>query len=267
MNSLPKGDADIAQVAALIGDRARARVLMALVDGRALPASVLAAEAGVAASTISEHLSRLLDAKLLTAERQGRSRYFSLPDPSVAEALARIAPPKPIRSLRQGTHAHALRRARTCYNHLAGRLGVALMAGLLDRGILTGGDGEHHPDTAEHDRLSAPGADRTYRLSPTGRQDLTDFGLDLAEVERHRPAIRYCLDWSEQRHHLAGPLGSALTHRLLDLGWVRRTNQRRAVLLTEPGKRGLYKSFGLYEHWEHGTGPCPTAETGRELHA
>jgi len=113
-----------------MGEPARARVLMALVDGRALSASVLAAEAGMAASTISEHLAQLVDAGLLTAERHGRSRYFRLAGPEVAEvleALARIAPTQPVRSLRQGTRANALRRARTCYNHLAGQLGVALM--------------------------------------------------------------------------------------------------------------------------------------------
>ena len=170
--SAPAGDADVARTAALIGDRARARVLMALADGRALPASVLAAEAGVTASTISEHLAQLVAAKLLTAQRQGRARYFRLADPSVAEALetiARISAPEPIRSLRQGTRAHALRRARTCYNHLAGRLGVTVMTALLDQGLLRGGDGRHHPEGVEADRLAAPGTDRTYRLTPHGR--------------------------------------------------------------------------------------------------
>lgn len=247
------GDADIARVAALIGDRARARVLMALADGRALPARVLAAEADVSASTISEHLARLTDAKLLTAERQGRARYFRLAGPSVAEALeaiARISPPEPIRSLRQGTHAHALRRARTCYNHLAGRLGVAVMAALIEGGLLAGGDGHHHPDPTSHDRLSAPGHDVTYRLTAPGHRNLAAFGLDLDAVCRHRPAIRYCLDWSEQRHHLAGPLGTALTARLLDLDWIQRTNRRRAVVLTDHGQRGLHDTFGVPEHWD-----------------
>ena len=118
---------------------------MALADGRALPAGVLATEAGVAASTVSEHLRRLLDADLVTAQPQGRTRYYRLAGPSVAaalEAIAGISPPQPIRSLRQGTHAHALRYARTCYGHLAGRLGVTLMAALLVDDVLTGGDGE-----------------------------------------------------------------------------------------------------------------------------
>ncbi len=177
------GDADVARIATLIGNRARARVLMALADGRALPASVLAAEAGVAASTISEHLTRLVDSQLLTAERSGRHRYFRLADASVAralEAIAEIAPPEPIRSLRQGTRAAALRRARTCYQHLAGRLGVTVMAALLDAGVLLGSDGRHHRHTDGRDRPTAAGTDITYRLTHAGHGQLTDFGLDIA---------------------------------------------------------------------------------------
>jgi hypothetical protein len=218
-----------------------------LLDGRSLAASVLAAEAGVSASTISEHLTRLVDAGLLSAERQGRSRFFRLAGPDVAEALeaiARIAPPQPIRSLRQGTHAHALRAARTCYNHLAGRLGVALMSALLEAGLLSGGDGLHHPDIAVGDRLSAPGTAIDYGLTSRGSRQLAGFGLDLDEVFSHRPAIRYCLDWSEQRHHLAGPLGTALTDRLFELEWIRR-GRRRAVQLTGEGRRGLSDEFGV----------------------
>jgi DNA-binding transcriptional ArsR family regulator len=249
----PAGDADVAPIAALIGDRARARVLMTLLDGRSLPSGVLATEAGVAASTMSEHLARLLDAGLVTAERQGRARYFRLAGPAVAhalEALARLAPPEPVRSLRQGTRAHALRRARTCYNHLAGWLGVELMTALIECGLLTGGDGHHHRDRADADRLSAPGRDITYRLSPRGRRALTDFGLDVDGVMRQRPTIRYCIDWSEQRHHLAGPLGAALTSRLFELDWIRHTTQRRAVRLTNHGQRGLHDTFGLPQHWD-----------------
>jgi DNA-binding transcriptional ArsR family regulator len=127
-----RGDADIAPMGALIGDPTRARVLMALTDGRALPASRLAAEAGVAPSTVSEHLARLLAAGLVTMHPEGRSRFYRLPSAEVAEALealARISPDQPIRSLRQGSHARALREARTCYNHLAGRLGARHRAG------------------------------------------------------------------------------------------------------------------------------------------
>jgi DNA-binding transcriptional ArsR family regulator len=247
------GDADIASVAALIGERARARVMLALLDGRALPAGVLAAEAGVAASTASEHLAQLVDAGLLTVTRQGRSRYFRLAGPPVAEALealARISAPEPIRSLRQGTRAHALRRARTCYNHLAGRLGVAVMSAMLDQDLLVGGDGRHRPDEAAADRLAAPGTDLTYRLTTQRREILSDFGLDLVVLSRSKPMIRYCVDWSEQRHHLAGTLGAALTRRLFDLDWIRHINQRRAVVLTDAGRQGLNETFGVPENWD-----------------
>lgn len=237
----------------MIGERARARVLMALLDGRALPAGVLAAEAEIAASTASEHLARLVAAGLLTVERQGRARYFRLAGPAVAEALealARISPPEPIRSLRQGTRAHALRRARTCYNHLAGRLGVAVMSAMLDEDLLTGGDGRYHPEEAGTDRLSAPGTDLTYRLTPRGREALGAFGIDLAALGRQEPMIRYCVDWSEQRHHLGGALGAALARRMFDLDWIRRIDQRRAVVLTDTGRQGLTRTFGVPEDWD-----------------
>ena len=167
----------------------------------------------MSASTISEHLTRLVDAGLLTAQREGRSRFFRLAGPDVAEALeaiARIAPPEPVRSLRQGTHAHALRRARTCYNHLAGRLGVALMAACSIAGCW-----RRRRAAPSGMRPTATACRRPEEPSTTGsplaeRRQLAAFGLDLEEVMLHRPAIRYCLDWSEQCHHLGGPLGTAL---------------------------------------------------------
>ena len=146
------GDADIAAVAEVLADRSRSRMLMALDGGRALPASRLAAEAGVAPSTGSAHLSRLVAAGMLTVEAHGRHRYYRLAGPHVAElleAIARVAPAMTVQSLREGTKAEAVRRARTCYDHLAGRLGVALMGALLDCGALAGGDGAFDPGRAE----------------------------------------------------------------------------------------------------------------------
>ncbi|GHJ28947.1 MULTISPECIES: ArsR/SmtB family transcription factor [Streptomyces] len=241
-------DADIARAAAAIADPSRARVLQALVEGRALPASVLATEAGVSASTVSGHLAKLLDAGVVRVERHGRHRYYRLSGPAVAEAieaLARIAPPLPVTSLRQSTHAHALRRARTCYDHVAGALGVALMAALLERGILEGGDGHYDPAAAKGDRLSAPGNDTTYRLTAPGRAELAAFGVDADGLPGRRPLIRYCVDWTEQRHHLAGALGAAVTDRLFELGWIRRGTRRRVVDLTDAGRTGLERTFGV----------------------
>ncbi len=238
------GDADIAPVAALAADRARARILLTLGDGRALPASALADEAGVAASTASEHLSKLVQGGLLNVERHGRHRYFRVASAEVGElieALARLAGPAPVRSLRQGTRAAAVRNARTCYDHLGGRLATALMSALLQRGWLSGGDGLF----AEGDRLSAPGSDVDYRLTADGHEALTQFGIDFPGLPRRRPLIRYCVDWSEQRHHLAGSLGAALCTRLFELGWIRRAPRGRAVLVTPKGAAGLKRAFGV----------------------
>jgi DNA-binding transcriptional ArsR family regulator len=246
---MTQGDADLAAVGALIGDPARARVLQALGDGRELAASVLADEASVAASTISAHLSKLAAGGIVTSERRGRHRYFRLASPEVAhalEAMARIAPPEPVRSLREGTKAHALRVARTCYDHLAGRLGVALMSGLITNGVITGGDGRYDRDRANGDRPSAPGRDLDYRLSDGGARALTDIGVDVeSALAGPRAPIRYCVDWSEQDHHLAGALGAALTARTFELRWVERLPRTRAVLVTPEGRRGFAERLGV----------------------
>lgn len=260
------GDADISIPAALLADPSRARVLLALADGRALPASVLASEAGVAASTASEHLAKLTDAGMLSVERHGRHRYYRIASPEVVraiEALAQIAPQAPIKSLRQHTRAHALRRSRLCYDHLAGRLGVALMDALISQGALQGGDGTHHPDQAPTDRLSASGHDVDYRLTDSGATLLREFGIDLPVISaRRRPLIRYCLDWTEQRHHLAGALGAAVASRLLELDWLRRTPQHRAVRLTDTGRAGLRATFGI-EPGNHDTSKTENPQEDR----
>lgn len=243
------GDADISVPAALLGDPARSKVLLALADGRALPASRLAAEAGVAASTASEHLTKLCDAGMLGVEAHGRHRYYRISNPHVVaamEALARIAPTTPVRSLRAGTRANALRRSRLCYHHLAGRLGVALMGALIDRGALAGGDGRYHPQTETTDRLSAPGKDLDYQLTDTGEALLGELGIDTDMLRAaRRPMVRYCLDWTEQRHHLAGGLGAAVTARFFDVGWLRRADHHRAVRLTTTGADALRDTLGV----------------------
>jgi DNA-binding transcriptional ArsR family regulator len=243
------GDADLAKVGSLIGDPGRARVLQALADGRELPASVLADEAGVAPSTASAHLRKLAEGGLVVADRHGRHRYFRLAGPDVAralEALARIAPPATVRSLRAGTRAQAVRAARTCYDHLAGRLGVALMSGLLEHGLLTGGDGHHERARARADRPSAIGRDHDYRLTDAGARRLGELGVDVdGALAGPRTPIRYCVDWSEQDHHLSGALGAALAARLFELDWVARLPRTRAVRLTTDGRQGLADRLGV----------------------
>ncbi|MGH3166482.1 MAG: ArsR/SmtB family transcription factor [Trebonia sp.] len=239
------GDSDIAVIGALVADPARCRILLALDDGRALPASRLASEAGVSAPTASSHLRKLTEAGLLTVESHGRNRYYRLAGPVVArliEALQQLAPPVQVRSLRQGTRANALRIARTCYDHLAGRLGVELMAGMITAGYLEGGDGTFDPAAARQDQRAGYGHDVDYSLTDRGWRFVTDFGADLPA---RRPVIRYCVDWSEQRHHLAGGLGRALLDRLIDRDWIQRAPQSRLVQITSAGHAGLADAFGV----------------------
>jgi DNA-binding transcriptional ArsR family regulator len=242
------GDTDISPVAALLADPARGRILLALGDGRALAASVLADEAGVAPSTASAHLSKLVSGGLLTVERHGRHRYFRLSGPEIGElleTLSRLSGTRPIHSLRDGTKAKAVRYARTCYDHLAGVVGTGLMAALIEQGLLAGGDGVFDADAAERDHLSSPGFDYDYRITPDGIERLGEFGIDFDALPRRRPLIRYCVDWSEQRHHLAGSLGAAITQRMFELRWIRRAERSRAVHLTDAGRTGLHDQFGV----------------------
>ena len=236
------GDADVAPVAALMAEPARAAVLMALIDGRALAASTLAAEAGVAASTLSAHLARLVDGGLVSVEASGRHRYFRINRPEVAdalEALARLAPRRPIRSLRQGTHAEAIRPARTCYDHLAGRLGVALLDALVaDKTLRIESDSRGRLDP-----VLGAGRSRRYVLTRTGSERLAELGVTV-ETAGRRPLTRYCLDWSEQRPHLAGALGASLLSRFVELGWVAQA-ERRVVKVTDAGREGFATEMGV----------------------
>jgi DNA-binding transcriptional ArsR family regulator len=244
MDQTVLGEPDVATVASAFADARRARVLMALSDGRALPAGRLAEEAGVSASTISNHLAVLLNHRLVSVEQQGRHRYYRLATTEVEgvlEALARLAPRTPITSMRAGTRARAVRTARTCYRHLAGRAGVDLFQRLLGAAWAAGGDGRHHPE-ATGDRLSSPGRSEQYRLTSEGAEALAAWGVPRTVLSTER-ALRYCIDWTEQAHHLAGPLGTAITARLFDLGWVVRGDVPRSVRVTPKGEAGL-SAFG-----------------------
>ena len=241
------GDADIAAVAEVLADRSRCRILLALGDGRALPASHLATEAGIAPSTASAHLGRLVDASMLIVEPHGRHRYYRLAGAHVAdliEAIARVAPPTKVQSLRDGTRAEAVRRARTCYDHLAGRLGVAIMEAFLSEEILTDAGAALGTPRSQYDRFAAPGWDVSYELTDGGRLRLESVGIDCSAAPR-RPFVRYCVDWSEQRHHLAGVLGARVLSRAEDCRWIERRPGSRAVVLTELGAREMGSAFGL----------------------
>jgi DNA-binding transcriptional ArsR family regulator len=229
------GDVNIAAIGSVLSDPGRCRILAALSDGRALPASRLAMEAGIAPSTASVHLAKLVETGLLAVApappHHGRHRFFRLASDDVAdvlEAIARIAPLLPIRSLREGTRAAAMRHARTCYDHLAGKLGVALMDSLVAGGAVS-----------ESSSVLGLG---------DGSPALETLGIDVSAVQQQRgrrPLIRSCIDWSEQRPHLAGALGAALADRLFELDWVRRSSSSRAVHLTGAGIEGLQLHLGF----------------------
>lgn len=241
------GDVDFHVPAELIGHPARSAMLLALLDGRALPMSMLANEAGVSASTASAHLARLVDGDLLRVRQQGRHRYYALASPDVGEvleSLARLAPRRPVKSLRADSRQRALRFARSCYDHMAGHLGVALMGSLLAQGAVRGGDGTHHPAQARHDRLAARGKDIDYRFTDAGWA-LFDR-LDIVVPSTRRPLVGYCVDWTEQRHHLAGTVGAALLARFEQLDWVRRDRAKvRALRVTDAGRRGFAEHFDI----------------------
>jgi len=225
--------ADIAPVAALMADPARAAMLGGLLGGTQLSAGELSQLAGVSPATASAHLARLLDGGLVAVTRQGRHRYYRLAGHEVAtviEALAQISPVRPVRSLRQSQEAAALAQARTCYDHLAGQAGVELLDALLRAGVLNG---------------NGSGADVAYEVTAEGAERLAGFGVDVVQVRRSRRRFAgACLDWTQRRPHLNGALGAAVTGRLLELGWIERGPSRRAVKITGPGQDGLAATFG-----------------------
>jgi len=207
---------------------------------------VLADEAGVARSTASSHLAKLTEAGFLRVETHGRHRYYRLAGPQVGELLEKltqIAPARPVRSLRDGNRGSQLRAARTCYDHLAGRLGVGIMAHVLASGYLVGGDGQFRPEPASRDRVTGYGRDVEYSLTPAGWTFLNDVGIMIPDG--NRPLIRYCVDWSEQRHHLAGQLGRAIMDHFVAASWIRRRTVGRSVQVTPQGRVALAEIFHL----------------------
>jgi DNA-binding transcriptional ArsR family regulator len=221
-----KDGPNITNIAALIGDHARSEVLTALMSGMALTATELAEVAGVTKQTISGHLAKLVDAHLLAVESQGRHRYFRLADPDVAqllESLMSVAFRTGAVRLRSSPREPALRKARVCYDHLAGELGVAMYDQLAARGAFA---------------LDGGG----IALTDIGQHIVHELGIDTASLaSSRRPACRTCLDWSERRHHLAGTLGAALLDRFVELGWARRLPESRVMAFSPQGEGALRK--------------------------
>ncbi len=219
---------DIALIGSLIGDPARANMLTALTGGKALTATELAATAGITVQTASSHLSKLETGGLLTQRKQGRHRYFALADDDVGlmiEGLMGFAAYRGFTRHRTGPKDPALRKARVCYNHLAGDYGVRMLDSMLAEEVI-GGAG---------DKLA---------LTKTGEEHMAALGIDLPVLKRsRRPLCRTCLDWSERRSHLAGSLGQALLSLFLDKGWARREADSRAVRFTATGEKEFLKLF------------------------
>ncbi|MBO6562674.1 MAG: helix-turn-helix transcriptional regulator [Nisaea sp.] len=219
---------DIALIGSLIGDPARANMLTTLMSGKALTASELAAEAGITAQTASSHLSKLEGAGLLTQRKQGRHRYFALADDEVGnllEAMMGLAAKRGHMRARTGPRDPALRKARVCYNHLAGEFGVRMFDSLAARGLVV----EEGEDVS---------------LTDEGETFVSGLGIDLpALTSLRRPLCKSCLDWSMRRTHLAGALGTALLDRFYDLGWARRIDGTRIVSFTGEGERRFLEIF------------------------
>ena len=217
---------ELAPVASLLADRTRARILEELLGGVPLPVGALGARVGIAPSTASEHVAKLEAAQLVRVESRGRRREVMLAGPHVAEALealSRLADPPPPVGLRAVNRREALRHARSCYDHLAGRLGIALADTLVARGTLTADDGA---------------------FAITGGDVLFDaLGVDVDVLrERRRPLVRPCLDWTERRPHVAGALGAALLDGMLGQGWLRRRTDGRALDVTPDGATALERA-------------------------
>ncbi|HUJ74160.1 MAG TPA: helix-turn-helix transcriptional regulator [bacterium] len=221
---------DISLLASLMGDPARSGMLDALMDGRALTAKELAYYGGITPQTASSHLAKLAGAGLIQLEQQGRHHYYRLASPRVAEAMEAMMVLAAHRRPARRPVPQALqdmRVARTCYDHLAGFLGVSLTGAMLQRGLL-----------AAHGR--------EFQLTPKGLAHLERLGVDVAWARRQRRALaRQCLDWTERRVHLAGALGSALATRCLKLKWIARQDEGRALRITPAGREGFRAHFGV----------------------
>jgi DNA-binding transcriptional ArsR family regulator len=227
---------DVALIAGLMGEPARAAILVALLGGRTLPAGELAFIGNVAPQTASFHLRKLIDAALIAVERQGKHSYYRLANERVAATLESIAALAPLRNqidLRSRTRYESerikeLRFARSCYRHLAGALAVEINQALLDRQLLIAHSG------------------RGYGLTSLGREWCRELGMTLPPSGRRQdPPGRACVDWTERRHHLGGPLGGALFSRLTDLRWMVANPGSRAIRVTHAGSVALKRELGI----------------------
>ncbi|WP_099156834.1 ArsR/SmtB family transcription factor [Virgibacillus ndiopensis] len=225
-----KANANVAKVATLVSDSSRAAILTILLDGRFHPVSDLAYMVGITPQTASYHLAKMTQANVIDVESQGRHRYYGISNQEIAqvmESFLQVAPPVEIKSLKQSNEEKALRHARTCYDHIAGNLGVKLKTSLMNQQFLVEKDNEFH-------------------ITSDGEIFFNTIDIDTNKLKKKRRMFcSKCLDWSERRHHIAGALGNAMLEKFLELEWIERVPKSRALKITALGGNGLNEMFGV----------------------
>ncbi|MFW0737192.1 ArsR/SmtB family transcription factor [Flavobacterium sp. T12S277] len=218
------------KAAGLIGDATRAAIMWALLDGRAFTATELSVAVNTSPQNMSMHLGKLLEANLLAVEKQGRHKYYRFSSKEVAyvvEAMANLIPKPEISSKKKTENYPPIKYCRTCYDHLAGKIGVALADSLVEQKIIIENN-------------------NTFEISPEGEKWFSDFGINLEEAQKQkRIFLKPCLDWSERRNHIAGSVGTLLLNKMLEQDWIRRTKDSRAVIITGKGEKELLKNFKI----------------------
>ncbi|WP_243522340.1 helix-turn-helix transcriptional regulator [Bacillus pseudomycoides] len=221
---------NVAKIASLISDTSRATILVQLLDGRPHPATELAHAAKIKPQTASFHLQKLYEAQIIDVEKHGRHRYYKIANHEIAESLENIlylAPPEPVQSFKQSKGSKEIQYARTCYDHLAGKIGVEITNSLLDNEILI------------KDGLQ-------FKVTKKGQEFFEGFDIDLNSLHKKRRFFsKCCLDWSERQHHLAGSLGNAILEKMLKENWIIRAEHSRAIHITPLGKRKIYETFSI----------------------
>ena len=218
------------KTATLIGDATRASILWNLLDGKAFTATELAIAVETSAQNISMHLGKLLDADLISVEKQGRHKYYRFSNKEVAyavEAMANLIPKPKISAKKKTENYPPIKYCRTCYDHLAGKIGVALAESLLQQKIIIE-------------------KNNTFEITSEGEKWFSDFGVNIGEAKKQkRIFLKPCLDWSERRYHIAGSVGTLLLNKMLEQDWIRRTANSRVILITGKGEKEMLKSFKI----------------------
>jgi len=218
------------EIAALIGDPTRALIMWTLLDGKAFTATELAIIANTSPQNISMHLAKLIQSDLLCVEKQGRHKYYRFSNKEIAyaiEAMANLIPHSTIPKKNIAEKHSPIKHCRTCYDHLAGKIGVALTDSLLEQKIIVDNN-------------------NVFEISPKGEKWFADFGINVDEVKKQRRLfLKPCLDWSERRNHIAGSLATSIFDKMVSDDWLRKTNHSRAIVITGKGEKELYEYFKI----------------------